>query len=153
MTVHNICCKPILSKVTNLHAILKPMGIYMIFTSLDFSPEIILSITPSSGSFSSPLLWNTAFLCFIFSSVHFAFLPLFSFLGPLTPAAVPLDVMPRIQSAPFSLHHYILSHWMISSTSMALKMMHIPTSPRVQPCLWSWFLIWPPNGDIIAFSV
>ena len=137
MTVHNTCwhvnscTKPILSKVTNdLHAILKPMGIYMIFTSLDFSPELFSWSLLLLEALFFPIIVKQCFsLCFIFLlSEHF--LSLFSFLDPPTPAA-PLDVSPRLTvSSLLFTSLYSLSHWMISSTSMALKMMHIPTSPE-----------------------
>ena len=110
MTVHNTCwhvnscTKPILSNVTNdLHAILKPMGIYMILTSLDFSPELFSWSLLLLEALFFPIIVKQCFsLCFIFLlSEHF--LSLFSFLDPLTPAA-PLDVMPQAHSQLSSLH-------------------------------------------------
>ena len=134
MTVHNTCwhanscTKPILSKVTNdLHAILKPMGIYMIFTSLDFSPELF---SPSSGSSFLPHYCETLLFSVLFFFCLNIFFLCFPFWAPLL--QLPLWMWcPRLTvSSLLFTSLYTLSHWMISSTSMALKMMNIPTSPQ-----------------------
>lgn len=87
--------------------------------------------------FSSPLSWNSFALCFIFLlSEHF--LPLFSFLGPLTPAACFGCDAQGSQSAPFSSHHYI--HFLIGWSHphpWLWKWCIYPHLPSVQPHLWS----------------
>ena len=157
MTVHNTCwhanscTKPILSKVTNdLHAILKPMGIYMIFTSLDFSPELF---SPSSGSSFLPHYCETLLFSVLFFFCLNIFFLCFPFWAPLL--QLPLWMWcPRLSQLPslyiiiytFSLDDLIHIHGFEND-----EYTHI--SPGCSPIFDPWFLMWPPNGDIIAFSV
>ena len=80
--------------------------------------------------FSSPLLWNSVFLYVLFFFCLNIFFLCFPFWTPLL--QLPLWMWcPRLTvSSLLFTSLYALSHWMILSTSMALKMMHITTSPE-----------------------
>lgn len=144
MTVHNTCwhanscTKPILSKVTNdLHAILKPMGIYMIFTSLDFSPELFSQSLLLLEALFFPIIVKHCFSLFYFSSVRTFSSSVFLSGPPYSSCPFGCDA-PGSQSAPFSLHHYI--HFLIGWSHphpWLRKWCIYPHLPRVQPHLWS----------------